>query len=87
MNKKSNTFVEKVYQVIKKIPKGRVLTYKEVARRAGRPQAYRAVGNILNKNRDPKMPCHRVIRTDGKIGGYRRGAALKRRILKKEGAI
>ena len=80
-----NIFTQKVYQIVKKIPKGKVLTYKEVAKRAGKPKAYRAVGNILNKNYDPRIPCHRVIRSDGKIGGYNRGAVSKIKILKKEG--
>jgi len=79
-----NNFTQKVYKVVKKIPKGEILTYKEVARRAGKPKAYRAVGNILNKNYDPKIPCHRVIRSDGKIGGYNRGVVNKIKILKKE---
>ncbi len=79
-----NSFTQKVYRIVKKIPKGKVLTYKEVARRAGKPKAYRAVGNILNKNYDPRIPCHRVIRSDGKIGGYNRGVVNKRKILKKE---
>jgi O-6-methylguanine DNA methyltransferase len=60
------------------------LTYKEVAERAGRPGAYRAVGNILNKNYDPEIPCHRVIRSDGQMGGYNRGTAQKIAILKAE---
>ena len=64
------SFKEKVYSIAKKIPKGKVLTYKEVARRAENPRASRAVGNILHRNKDPKIPCHRVIRSDGKIGGY-----------------
>ncbi len=79
------TFQEKVYGVVKKIPKGEVLSYKEVAKRAGKPKAYRAVGNILNKNVDPKVPCHRVIRSDGKIGGYRDGNLFKIKRLKDEG--
>lgn len=78
-------FKEKVHAVVKKIPKGKTLTYKEVARKAGKPLAYRAVGNILNKNHDPKIPCHRVIRSDGKAGGYNRGLTAKRKILKSEG--
>ena len=49
------------------------MTYGEVARKAGNPLAARAVGMIMSKNFDPKIPCHRVIRTDGKIGGYNRG--------------
>ena len=79
------TFSEKVYAVVKKIPKGKVLTYQEVALKAGRPKAYRAVGNILHKNHDPKIPCHRVIRSDHYAGGYNRGALEKIRILTKEG--
>jgi O-6-methylguanine DNA methyltransferase len=79
------TLKEKIYAVVKKIPKGEVLTYKEVAKRVGKPRAYRAVGNILNKNMDPKVPCHRVIRSDGKAGGYNRGKRIKIEILKKEG--
>ncbi|MFA6094697.1 MAG: MGMT family protein [Candidatus Paceibacterota bacterium] len=81
------SFSEKVYLVVKKIPKGKVSTYKEVARRAGNILAARAVGNILHKNNNPDIPCHRVIRNDGKIGGYNRGVDKKRRILKEEGAI
>lgn len=81
-----NSFTQKVYQIVKKIPKGEVLTYKEVATCAGKPKACRAVGNILNKNYDPKIPCHRVIRSDGKAGGYNRGAVNKIKILEKEGA-
>lgn len=81
----TESFSEKVYAVVKKIPKGKVLTYQEVARKAGKPKAYRAVGNILHKNHDPKIPCHRVIRSDHYAGGYNRGALEKIRILKKEG--
>ena len=81
------TFKEKVYSVVKTIPRGKVLTYKEVARRVGSARAYRAVGNVLNKNVDPKVPCHRVIRSDGKIGGYRGGNTSKVKILKMEGYI
>lgn len=66
----SPSFHENVFKVVLKIPKGDVLTYKQVAKKAGRPKAHRAVGNALNKNYDPKVPCHRVIRSDGKIGGY-----------------
>lgn len=82
---KAKTFTEMVYAVVKQIPKGRVLTYKQVAERAGRPNAFRAVGNILNKNYDPGIPCHRVIRSDGKTGGYNRGAVTKQNILREEG--
>lgn len=82
------TFAEKVYRVVRKIPKGQTRTYKEVARLAGSPRAYRAVGNILNKNRDLKnVPCHRVVRSDGDIGGYAFGKKKKYALLKKEGAM
>lgn len=79
------TFQDQIYSIVKRIPKGSVLTYKDVAKLVGKPKAYRAVGNILNKNIDPKIPCHRVIRSDGKLGGYNRGSKQKRLILKKEG--
>ena len=79
------TFTKLVFGVVKRIPKGNTLTYKEVARLAGRPRAYRAVGNVLNKNRDFKnIPCHRVIRSDGKIGGYVFGTRKKTKLLKRE---
>lgn len=81
------TFKEKVLNVVRKIPKGKVLSYKQVAVMAGSPSACRAVGNILNKNLDSKIPCYRVIRSDGKIGGYNKGARIKINILKKEKAI
>jgi len=80
-------FKDKVYEVVRHIPKGQTLTYKEVAKRAGRPGAFRAVGNILSRNQDPKVPCHRVIRSDGKIGGYNGLMGEKRLKLKEEGAI
>ena len=80
-------FTEKVYSIVKKIPKGSVLTYTEVASRAGNAKAVRAVGNILNRNYDPSIPCHRVVRSDGKTGGYNRGQLQKMRLLQKEGAL
>jgi methylated-DNA-[protein]-cysteine S-methyltransferase len=81
------TFKDIVFEIVKKIPKGTVLTYKEVAIRAGKPKAFRAVGNILNTNFNPKIPCHRVVRSDGKAGGYNRGSAQKRKILAREGVL
>lgn len=63
------------------------MTYKEVAAKAGYPNASRAVGSILATNFDPKIPCHRVIRSDGGMGGYNRGIENKLAILKKEGAF
>ena len=79
------TFSKKVYEVVRKIPKGKTLTYKQVAIEAGRPKAYRAVGNILNRNYDPDIPCHRVVRSDGKAGGYNRGTCIKVKRLLSEG--
>ena len=80
-------FQEKIYQVVARIPAGKTMSYKEVARAAGFPNAWRAVGNILSKNRNPEIPCHRVIRSDGKIGGYNQGLKKKIALLKKEGAL
>ena len=83
----NSLFTEKVLKIVSKIPKGKVLTYKKVAQLAGRQRAYRAVGNVLNKNYDSRIPCYRVIRSDGKIGGYNRGKITKKRLLVKEGVI
>lgn len=81
---KEKTFTEKVHDVVRKISKGKVLTYKEVAEKAGNKNAFRAVGTILSKNFDKNIPCHRVIRSDGKIGQYNRGAEEKLRLLRQE---
>jgi len=78
-------FKNRVYDIVKKIPRGKVLTYKQVAIKLGNPGLARAVGNALNKNRDPKVFCHRVIRSDNYVGGYSYGTANKIVILKKEG--
>jgi len=84
--KLTTTFQKKVYEIVKKIPKGKALTYKRVAELAGSPRAFRAVGNILNKNPNLKtIPCHRVIKSDGRIGGYRYGRKRKAALLEKEG--
>lgn len=83
----TKTFAQRVYEVVRGIPKGKTLSYQEVAKLAGSPGAYRAVGNILNKNMDPSIPCHRVIRADGKVGGYNRGTAKKKLLLISEGAL
>lgn len=81
-------FSDSVRNVVRKIPKGQVMTYKEVARSAGNPKAARAVANVMAANYDPDIPCHRVIRTDGKLGGYNRGGTeQKRAILLAEGVI
>ena len=83
-----STFTDKVHGVVKGIKKGHVMTYKAVATAAGNPNAARAVANLMAKNFDLAIPCHRVIRSDGKLGGYNRGGeTVKREILQKEGAI
>jgi len=83
------SFQEKVFRVVSQIPRGKFSTYKEIAKKAGSPRAWRAVGNILNKSASwrTKIPCHRVIKSDGKIGGYRYGIKKKITLLKKEGII
>jgi O-6-methylguanine DNA methyltransferase len=83
-----NSFTQKVYAVVARIPRGKTMTYQEVARRAGSPRAYRAVGNIMNKNPDTKkVPCHRVVRSDGTPGGYAWGTKKKIALLRSEGAL
>ncbi len=64
------TFRDSVLAVVKKIPVGSVMTYGEVARRAGSARAARAVGNIMKNNSDHSVPCHRVVKGDGTVGGY-----------------
>ncbi len=79
------TFAEKVRLIVKKIPKGKTMTYKEVAAKAGNSRAARAVGAIMRTNYDKSIPCHRVIRSDGGMGGYNRGGTLrKQEILAEE---
>jgi methylated-DNA-[protein]-cysteine S-methyltransferase len=87
-NATKQTFTDRVREVVRKIPKGEVMTYKQVAKKAGSPNASRAVGMIMSKNYDPKIPCHRVIRSDGTMGGYNRGGiSAKRKILTAEGVV
>lgn len=74
-----------IYHIVQSIPRGKVAAYASVARRAGMPRAARYVGNVLNKNRDPDVPCHRVVRSDGYAGGYRDGTSRKVRLLLREG--
>ena len=85
--RKEYNFTQKVYAAVKCIPEGETRTYKEIARAAGSPRAYRAVGNILNKNHDPSIPCHRVVRSDGTTGGYNRGNIAKLKKLQHEKAL
>ncbi|HEY4496754.1 MAG TPA: MGMT family protein [Candidatus Paceibacterota bacterium] len=83
MQKNSN-FKDRVVKIVKSIPRGKVLTYKQVAMMAGSPNAMRAVGNVMKNNFDPTVPCHRVIASNG-IGGYNGGVMKKIRKLKEEG--
>ncbi len=84
MKIRSKTFADRVRVVVRGIPSGRTMSYSEVARRAGSPLAARAVGNILHKNFDQNIPCHRVIRADGQTGGYNRGSQRKKTLLREE---
>ena len=79
-------FERGVLLVTFRIPKGKVSTYKRVAEKIGKPKAYRAVGNALHKNPlAPIVPCHRVVRSDGGLGGPRKGAEARMGLLQKEG--
>jgi len=82
-------FSRAVYSACASIPRGKVSTYAAIARVIGSPRAVRAVGNALNKNPFPpsRVPCHRIIRSDGDVGGFTHGRAGKIRLLKKEGVI
>jgi methylated-DNA-[protein]-cysteine S-methyltransferase len=77
-------FQEKVYKLCKKVPKGKVTTYKIIAKKL-KTKAYRAVGSALNKNRNKSVPCHRVVNSNGFVGGFSRGVKNKIKLLKKEG--
>jgi O-6-methylguanine DNA methyltransferase len=81
----NQTFTEKVLHVVAKIPKGKVMTYGEVAAAAGSPGAARAVGTIMKHNDDPEIPCHRVIKSDGSVGGYNGLQGKKKQLLEKGG--
>lgn len=86
--KQKSSFTDTVKAVVANIPKGSVMTYKEVAVAAGNPKAARAVANIMAANYDPDVPCHRVIRSDGGLGGYNRGGvSVKKKILESEGVV
>ena len=81
-------FEKKVLREVLKIPIGEVRSYKWVARRIGKPKAYRAVANALRKNPYPLLiPCHRVIKSDGKLGGYSGGKSLKKELINLEKKI
>ena len=80
-------FTSRVLAVVRRIPCGRVATYGEVAIRAGRPGAARAVGNIMRTCNRPDVPCHRVIAAGGRLGGYGGSEVLKRQLLMGEGVV
>ena len=81
-------FEKRVYAVVRGIPKGETRTYQWVAEQIGRPTAARAVGNALRRNPyAPHVPCHRVIRSDGSLGGFAKGPARKRALLRSEGVV
>jgi methylated-DNA-[protein]-cysteine S-methyltransferase len=85
---KASGFQKKVWEAILSIPKGEVRTYTWIAERIGRPKAVRAVGNAVGQNPfAPDIPCHRVVRKDGNLGGYsgQGGIVTKKALLKKEG--
>jgi len=84
MTKKQQRFSDRVRAVVKKIPKGKTMTYKQVATKAGNPKAARAVGMIMSHNFDSKIPCHRVVRGMEKSGYNRGGWERKMEILKEE---
>lgn len=80
-----SNFSERVRSVVRSIPKGETLSYKQVAALAGSPNAARAVGTIMKNNYDNTVPCHRVIKSDGSPGGYNRGGEeRKRKLLEQE---
>ncbi len=79
---------EQVYMLVSSIPKGMVSTYKDVAVALGRPDISRLIGRILSRNPDPiVVPCHRVVMSDGSIGGYIYGTDVKEELLRREGVI
>ena len=87
---KASKFQRKVWNYLKKIPKGKTKTYSQVASAIGSPSSIRAVANAIGKNPySPKIPCHRVIRSDGSLGGYSVKGAIKtkRMLVKKEGKL
>ena len=90
MKLKGTIFQIKVWNYLKKIPRGKVITYLDLAKAIKMPKAVRAVANAVGKNPyPPKIPCHRVIRSDGKLGGYSAhgGIKTKKKLLKMEGII
>lgn len=77
-NQHKRLFSERVYEIVAKIPRGKTMSYGEVAKKAGSPGAARAVGSLMARNYNPKIPCHRVVRGDGTIGNYNRGGPARK---------
>jgi len=83
-----NSFADRVRNAVRQIPKGETRSYGEIAQVIGYTRAARVVGTVMKNNYDPTVPCHRVIRADGKFGDYNRGGNReKKRLLEKEGMI
>lgn len=80
-------FRARVIRVVRRIPAGRVATYGDVAAAAGRPRAWRAVGTIMRTCGEPGVPCHRVIASGGRLGGYGGNEMMKAALLRAEGLI
>ena len=81
-------FQSECYEAIKKVPKGKVITYAGLARMVGRPKAHRAVGSAMNKNPyAPQVPCHRVVKSNGDLGGFATDIKVKIKRLQKEGVV
>jgi len=79
-------FTRRVWTACKRVPKGRVTTYAEIAKALRKPRASRAVGNALNASPGmPTTPCHRVVKNNGSVGGFARGTKAKKKLLEKEG--
>jgi len=78
-------FESRVLELCKKIPRGKITTYAELAKAAGKPRAARAVGAIMRANKNSEVPCHRVVASNGKLHGFNRGLKEKERLLRAEG--
>lgn len=85
LKRPATAFTRRVLTLVRRIPSGRVVTYGDLARLAGRPGAARAVGNIMRDAHEPGLPCHRVIAAGGRLGGYGGQEGLKQALLRQEG--
>ena|SRR3990167_6788013 len=82
-------FQHQVYELVRKVPRGKVTTYKEIGKALGKDgNIYRAIGQALNKNPfTPEVPCHRVVASDGTLGGFAKGSEAKKNLLEAEGIV